>query len=142
MNKGFTLVELIAVITILGLLAIITTPAYDTISNSIKESNYKSKQNTIKKQTLSYVEKYLKNEVFDGNSGINKKMCFTVKYLIENGIVLSDDEEKDYIKNDVTKDEYEGNTIYLNITYDKEKMKLNAIAKGENDFDENCHIVY
>ena len=97
MNKGFTLVELIAVVVILGLLAIITTPAYDTISKNIKETNYKSKKNTIKKQTLSYVERYFKDKVYDGNQV--KYFCYTVEYLIENGIISSDDDEKEYIEN-------------------------------------------
>ena len=39
-NKGFTLVEIIAVVAILGLLAIITTPAYETISNNIKTRRF------------------------------------------------------------------------------------------------------
>ena len=99
-NKGFTLVEIIAVIAILGLLAIITTPAYNSISTNIKKRNYESKKNTIESQTLSYVEKYLKDKVYDGNTTdaagnlISKKYCFSTGYLIQNGIITSDDEEK------------------------------------------------
>ena len=137
MNKGFTLVELIAVVAILGLLAIITTPAYDTISKNIKHTNYESKKNTIKKQTLSYVEKYMKDKVYDGTN--KKYYCFTVEYLIQNGIISSDDEEEEYIENNSTGEKYEDNYEYIKIYYDNEKLKLIALINGEDGYsDNNC----
>lgn len=137
MNKGFTLVELIAVVTILGLLAIITTPAYDSISNNIKSQNYNSKKSTIKSQTLSYVEKYLKDKVYDGKkvdvngNKISNYYCFTVEYLIQNGIISSDDEEDEYIENNVTGDKYRGNHEYVKVYYDNDKLKLIALVNDE-----------
>lgn len=139
MNRGFTLVELIAVVTILGLIVIITTPAYDTISTNIKRQNYESKKNTIKKQTLSYVEKYLKDKIYpklddDGNIPLDtfnnkiyetKYYCFSVEYLIQNGTISSDDEEDEYIENNETGDKYRTGK-YVQIYYDKEKLKLIA----------------
>ena len=128
MNKGFTIVELIAVITILGIIAIITTPAYDTISKSIKESNYNSKMNMIKTQTLNYVEKYMKNDI--NNTGA----CFKATDLIKNGIITSDSETEEYIENDVTKKQYTDEDI-VKVYYDNNDYKLRAIAINENDFD-------
>ena len=122
-NKGFTLVEIIAVVAILGLLAIITTPAYETISNNIKTRNYESKKNTIKSQTLSYVEKYFKDKVYDGSNSYN---CYTVDYLIENGIILSDSDKDEYIENNVTGEKYSGNKEYIQVSYDNSKFKLVA----------------
>ena len=140
MNKGFTLVELIAVVTILGLLVIITTPAYDSISKNIKTRNYDSKKSTIKKQTLAYVEKYLKDKVYpklnndgtipedtDGNKIYETNYyCFTVEYLIQNGIISSDDEKDEYIENNETGEKYNGNKEYVQVYYDNEKLKLIA----------------
>lgn len=132
MNKGFTLVELIAVIVILALLVIITTPAYDSISNSIRTRNYESKKSTIKSETLKYVEKYLKDKVYDGDTtnsiiklninnenkidesgaerktNISKALCFTPEYLIRSGIISSDDDKKEVIINDITNTSYSG----------------------------------
>lgn len=129
MNKGFTLVELIAVITILSLIAIITTPAYDNISNNIKTKNYESKKNTIKAHTLSYVEKYLKNKAYEVTG--SKTLCFSVNYLIRNGIISSDSETDEYIENNVTGEKYRGDTIFVKINYDTNNLKLIGIAKDD-----------
>lgn len=134
MNKGFTLVELIAVVTILSLIAIITTPAYDSISNNIKTRNYESKKSTIKAHTLSYVEKYLKNEAYDGTStGIKSKtLCFSVNYLIRNGIISSDSETDEYIENNVTGEKYR-NEIFIEVIYDTTNLKLVGIVKDDEE---------
>lgn len=134
MNKGFTLVELIAVVTILSLIAIITTPAYDSISNNIKTRNYESKKSTIKAHTLSYVEKYLKNEVYDGTSTgtKSKTLCFSVNYLIRNGIISSDSETDEYIENNVTGEKYR-NEIFIKVIYDTTNLKLVGIVKDDEE---------
>lgn len=151
MNKGFTLVELIAVIVILALLVIITTPAYDSISRNINTRNYESKKSTIKAQTLAYVEKYMKNDVYSGSTnaetvnittdGVEYKyrisketLCFTPDYLIRNGIISSDDDEKEYIKNEKDNTTYKGSgkeNVYIKIYYNLDSLKLNAIIVGE-----------
>ena len=140
MNKGFTLVELISVITILGLLVIITTPAYDTISKNIKTRNYQSKQSTIKSETLAYVEKYMKDKVYGGEE---HNICFTANFLIRNGIISSDSDSEEYILNEVTGKRFEGTEKYIEVYYDKEKLKLKANIPDENDnFLTSCAIQY
>ena len=121
-RKGFTLVELIA------------TPAYDSISKSIKTRNYESKKNTIKAHTLSYVEKYLKNEVYDGTSTgtKSKTLCFSVNYLIRNGIISSDSETDEYIENNVTGEKYR-NEIFIKVIYDTTNLKLVGIVKDDEE---------
>ncbi len=134
MNKGFTLVELIAVVTILSLIAIITTPAYDSISNNIKTRNYESKKSTIKAHTLNYVEKYLKNEAYDGTNtdAKSKTLCFSVNYLIRNGIISSDSETDEYIENNVTGEKYR-NEIFIEVIYDTTNLKLVGIVKDDEE---------
>lgn len=46
-NKGFTLVEILAVITIIGLLALITIPTVDSIIRSSKEEAYEVQKDSI-----------------------------------------------------------------------------------------------
>ena len=148
MKKGFTLIELVAVITIIGILAIITTPAYNSISKNVKKTNYLSKQNSIKKQTISYVEKYLKNDVFDGIDS-NNVLCLSVKFLIHNGIISSDSEKKEYIENNVTGKKYyvdkEDSKNFVKVYYDTTNLRLNAAIKDdfETDYDSiDCDIEY
>lgn len=138
MNKGFTLVELIAVISILALLVIITTPAYDSISKNINTRNYQSKQNTIKAQTLSYVEKYMKDEVY-GGTGSNKNICFTVEFLIQTGIISSDDDKDEYILNEITNKYFKNEDKYIEVYYDLNSLKLKANMPGTDDsFNPTC----
>ena len=139
MNKGFTLVELIAVVTILSLIAIITTPAYTSISNNIKTRNYESKKNTIKAHTLNYVERYLKNEAYDGTP--DKTLCFSVNYLIRNGIISSDSEKEEYIENNLTGEKYSKDTIFVKVIYDKNNLKLVGIVKGDKEIDSSGNTV-
>ena len=144
MNKGFTLVELIAVIVILAILAIITTPAYDSVSSNVKKRNYESKKSTIKAETLSYVEKYMKNDVYDGPSDKGKGICFTINYLIQNGIITSDSDTEEYIQNDVTNKRFQGADKYIEIYYDVDTLKLKAnMPNTDNDnFSTSCSITY
>lgn len=141
MNKGFTLVELIAVVVILSLVAIITTPAYDSISNNIKTRNYDSKKSTIKAHTLNYVERYLKNETYDGTNG--HTLCFSVNYLIRNGIISSDSETEEYIENNVTGEKYKGDEIFVvKVYYDTSNLKLVGVFDGDEGFDKTCDKYY
>lgn len=132
-RKGFTLVELIAVITIMSLIVIITTPAYDSISKSIKTRNYESKKNTIKAHTLNYVERYLKNETYDGTrtNAESKTLCFSVNYLIRNGIISSDNEKEEYIENNITGEKYANDIIFIKVIYDTTNLKLVGIVKDD-----------
>ena len=144
MNKGFTLVELIAVVVILSLIAIISTPAYDSISNNIKTRNYESKKNTIKAHTLSYVEKYLKNEAYDGsNTEIESNiLCFSVNYLIRNGIISSDSETDEYIENNVTGEKYRNDKIFVKVEYDTTYLKLIGYTADDDKFSDVCNEKY
>lgn len=135
MNKGFTLVELIAVVTILSLIAIITTPAYTSISNNIKTKNYESKKNTIKAHTLNYVERYLKDKVYDGTK--SNTLCFSVNYLIRNGIISSDSETDEYIENNITGEKYKGDTPFVKVIYYRNDLKLVAIAKDDEKIEDS-----
>ncbi len=131
MNKGFTLVELIAVISILGILVIITTPVYGTISTNIKTRNYESKKTSIKKSVLSYSEKYLKDKIYNGTN--NNCYYFSVKYLIHNGIISSDSESEEYIENTVTGDKYKENDLYIVVYYDTVNLKLVSSTRDDNN---------
>ena len=52
MRKGFTLVEILAVIAIIAVLVLIAVPTYNTISGTMKENVYNAKIEEIKAKRL------------------------------------------------------------------------------------------
>ena len=57
MNKGFTLIELICVITILGLIALIAVPTINTMIQKSKSDAYEEQIDTITKAARTYMTK-------------------------------------------------------------------------------------
>lgn len=80
-KKGFTLVELLAVIVILGLIAVIASPLVLGTINSSKESLSKEQKNRIIEAAKIYAVK-------QGHCG-----CVSVKDLYNNGYL-----EDEYVK--------------------------------------------
>ena len=91
MKKGFTLVELLAIIAILGIIVGISIPVYLGISNKVKQSVYETKVENIKAKASVYASD-TNNYVFD------------VKTLIENGNIEADNELGEYMDPVKTRD--------------------------------------
>ena len=79
MKKGFTLVELIAVISIMSVILLIGIPTYTYINNKMKENLYTSKVNEL----------LAKGSVYAEETGL---FAFSVNTLVEEGKVSSDNE--------------------------------------------------
>lgn len=154
-NKGFTLVEVISIVVILSLLLVLTAPTYSSVSDNIKERNFASKKSVIEKQTIEFVNNYMKDETYNTSSKEGKNICFTAGFLIRNGIITSEDEKKEIIINDITKEEYSGDKIVIAISYNNDSRKLIAKTIGDEEienysstisgntwFDEKCNITY
>ena len=58
MKKGFTLVELIVVVVLLGLISVFTFPSVNKTIKNRKEALYNIQVDNIKASALSYVNKY------------------------------------------------------------------------------------
>ena len=86
MRKGFTLVEVLAVLVILGLLLILTVPAYTSIYAGIKRQNLQSKITEVKTAAKKYGET-IKDEI--KNTGA---ACYqtSIEKLIKDGYLVSD----------------------------------------------------
>lgn len=62
MNKrGFTLMELLAVIVILGIITMISIPIYNNIQDNSNQDNYEYYEKMVKSATEIYVDQYAPN---------------------------------------------------------------------------------
>ena len=110
MNKGFTLVELLAVIVILALLATIAVPSAIAISSSIKKELYCNKVDMLLTDAKRWGDEHISRL---------SESCFlpiTVDYLVEEGITAKEnDTEGSYIINPYTNEGMDNNVIGLYI---------------------------
>ena len=83
-KKGFTLVEMIAVIAILAILILIAVPTYNVVSERIKQSSYETKIQNI----ISHAETFAEN---------TNNFVFDVGTLIEQGLLEADNESGEYL---------------------------------------------
>jgi len=123
MKKGFTLVELLAVIAIFTAIILIAVPIYNNVTNSVNEKMYETKIKNI----LSKAENYSTN---------TNKFVFDVKTLIEQGELTSDNEAGEYkdprnnrdMQCDIINMKFENNQFSASITesstcYNEEELE-------------------
>ncbi len=125
-KKGFTLVELMAVIVVLAIVIAIAIPTYSKIKNTIDIKNYANKKELIKIAATKFAEDtnitaifvkelvengYLEADDEDGNVyGLDKDLkkininCYAILSEQKNGIYYSDFIDNDYVNEDGTCD--------------------------------------
>ncbi len=115
-NKGFTLVELLAVIVILAIIVSIAVPSTISISKKIKGNLFCEKVNSIVNAASLYGEDY-KETFEEGVYYVNEKTCVDKKgkqYKVEGGsfnaqgIQVKDLLNKGYLKKEKAE---EGNVV-------------------------------
>ncbi len=116
-KKGFTLVELLVVIVILGLLITFGVIAYVRIQKSANERLYESKISAIEIAAYKYGEEY-KDDVF---LRPEEYVNIPISRLITYGYITSDYEIKNALKNPVTKEEM---TETITIKYENLKIAV------------------
>ena len=85
MKKGFTLIELVVAIAILGIIMIIAVPAVNYIQNDNKDTKYSTYEKAINSAAKAYVDAY-NEDLF----GIDNTGCAVISY--------NDLKEKDLIE--------------------------------------------
>lgn len=102
--KGFTLVELLAVIAIMGMLAVIMVPTISGVIEENKENSKKNLENSIKSSARAYISdnryeirldnqscnnNITKREIVSINNEIITESKITVKLLVDKGYLKS-----------------------------------------------------
>lgn len=121
-KKGFTLVELLTIIIILGILMTVAIPSVTTLIEKSKRENKESQRNTLQMAA----ESYLQNNTDKLPKNIGQNILVTAKEL----------REKNYLKEDI----YDANkkscmkdSVVRVYKYDKDKYTYNAYLFCEGD---------
>ena len=128
-RNGFTIIEMLAVLCIIGLLIILGVPGYMTVYVSIRRSNYHSKIKEVEVAAAKYgsAQKDTIKAYYDSHD-TNKCKEIDIGFLIKQGYLASENPAQEYIKNPTTGGNMDG-MIFL--CYDYEKYDVTAIYAVE-----------
>ena len=134
MNKGFTMVELLAAIVILAGIMIIAVPAYGEVSATIKQTSLENKEKAITTSMLNFANKHLIDDIKTENNdcSVANSCCRDYdlyKFVTEYGIYTAEDNNS--ITNPVTNGKLTG---CIRVIYDVNTYSLKA------NFIENCTL--
>ena len=121
MKKGFTLVEVLAVIVILGLLVVIISPVVNNLLGDSEDALYDKQVDSIVKATKKYMVEH--SELLPENS--DSKAIY-INDLIDNGVI-----DKDKVINPKTKEEMNGCVV---VSYNHE------FNQYEYNYKDSCTI--
>ena len=108
MKKGFTLIEVLAVLVILALLALVAVPGAMRISGDMRKELYCKKVNLI----LNDIKRYGDEHISSLSTSCYKQ--FSVKEIVSMGITKREDKDSDiYIKNPFTNLAMDDDKIFL-----------------------------
>lgn len=138
-KKGFTLVELLAVISVLAIVMVIVIPAVSNNSKTAKEGILKTKLDLIVDQSIIWGQDHINyfvnesaplQECTTSDDLVSCKISFDA--LAKEGYVKYDDGE---IISDPTKRRDNLNNEKIDIVYDKKKNDVSATYDSSHLFD-------
>ncbi len=118
MKNGFTLIELICVITILGLIALIAVPTVNTMIQNSKKEAYEEQITTIEKTAKTYMSKNSLELPSD-----DEVVCVSIETMQKAGLLSKEDIENPLYKkgSDVSDEKNETFTGGVNVSWNGNK---------------------
>ena len=130
MNKGFTMIELLAAIIILSGIMLIAIPSYTDVSYAIKVSSLKNKTEAISSSMLKFASSHLIDDIKPSGNTCNTELDCCMYYdlynfIIEYGIYALEKEKEGeaLIIDPMTNDKLIG---VVRIKYNKETYELDT----------------
>lgn len=132
-KNGFTLVEVLAVVVILGVLLVIAMPSYTAVFNSLKRTAYLNKVKSLNLAAKDYLSNTsVKDEVKDATND-KPNWCKTIRVsdLIKAGYLLSESETENIIYDNYTGNKIGYNSLsnddsYVSLCYCKNKLSFES----------------
>ena len=127
-KKGFTLVELLAVILLMALVAVIAFNGVGAISNTIKKGIWENKIELIENGAVRYGEDNIYEMTHFGQNCGAHENCLTVEvgFLLQRNYIATNDRDEEGNKiliNDVTEESVNDTTVNIwlenNVVYAK-----------------------
>ena len=100
-KKGFTLIEILAVIVLLGLIGTIAVTSINGVNDNIKKEMLNSKANMIEEAALLYGQNYI-GTVKNSSNNYNSNPCINVKVYELVPTYLDKDNDNDCLTSDST----------------------------------------
>ncbi len=119
MRKGFTMVELLAVIVIMAMLIVLVIPGFINVYSSMKRQNQQGKISELEASALKYGST-IKDEIKNAPSSC---VNVSIDYLITHSYIMSEKEGSNVIMDPTTNSPLNGD---INLCYCKEKLDITA----------------
>lgn len=146
-KKGFTLVELLVVITIIGIIMVLAVPNIMKMSERMNDRGYKSKKTLIEQAAVNYastnankLREKLGNDYLQEFSTKGKKYVFSIplKKLIDEGYYKAESSTNECKVSDPRNKSNCLDCVLITITLDDENRSATASLSNETVSTTSC----
>lgn len=139
-KNGFTLVEILAVVVILGILLVIAMPSYTAVFNSLKRTAYLNKVKALNLAAKDYLSNTAVRDEVKNTTSSKPNWCKTIKVseLIKAGYILSESDTVNVIYDNYTGEKIGYNSLsdddsYLALCYCTNDLKFESFLVKDLD---------